>query len=65
MAANLPSPIGEIQATEVRRNLAGVAKAWADRLVMDGVDRDIARREISFALAHLAAEYGLDPTGRR
>lgn len=65
MAANLPSPLSQSEAEGIAANLRHACDLLQRAMLARGVDAAIAEREIAFALAHLAAEYGLDPTGER
>lgn len=65
MGANLPSPLSQQQSESMQSDIATEARRIAHRLLALGFAEDIVKRELAFALAHLAAEYGLDPTGAR
>ena len=65
MTTNLPSPLTQAQSAHAAGVIAGHVKSLEREMLKTGFDRDVVRRELSFALAHLAAEYGLDPTGKR
>lgn len=65
MSANLPQPLSQERAAALHQHIAVASERWVDTLVSEGADRDIAKREVAFALAHAAARFGLDPTGTR
>ncbi len=65
MSANLPSPLSQAQSAGLAANLKRIVGELFFATVQAGTDLEVAKRKLSFTLAHLAAEYGLDPTGKR
>ena len=67
MSANLPQPLSHHESLELISVIEGRGLRAARDFICEELKRtdEIATTAISFALAHLAAEYGLDPTGKR